>query len=309
MKTNTTPPPTISGPFDPRRVRLRRARAASTVSQADFLLSRVIGDGVDRIMAINRTFPLAVDIASHGGLFARQMFSTPGGQEKVGAIVCVEADQRAVTARSSVVAHPEEFPFAPESVSLVTAFLSLHVVNDLPGMFIQAKRALKPDGLFLATLFGGRTLQELRSVLVEAEAEITGGVAPRVMPFIDVQDGARLLQRAGFALPVADTDVVTVRYSTPFALFRDLRAMGETSVLAGAYRPLRRDVLARAVSLYAERFGDEDGKVRATFELVTVTGWAPDESQQKPLRPGSAKARLSDALGTVEQTTGEKAGG
>jgi len=191
------------------------------------------------------------------------------------------------------------------SLDLIVSALSLQMVNDLPGALAQMRRALKPDGLLLAALLGGRTLAELREALLAAESEITGGAAPRVAPVTDVRDLGALLQRAGFALPVADSDVVTVTYASPLALFADLRAMAATSVLVDRpRRPLRRDVLMRALQLYAERFALPDGRVPATFEILTMTGWVPHESQQKPLQPGSATARLAEALGTTEGKIG-----
>jgi SAM-dependent methyltransferase len=193
---------------------------------------------------------------------------------------------------------------------LAASLLALHAVNDLPGALIQIKRALRPDGLFIACLLAGQSLTELRQSLLAAEVELTGGASPRVAPFADLRDLGGLLQRAGFALPVIDSESVTVRYGDMFGLLRDLRAMGWANALSERSRkPLRRSVLLRAAELYAERFADPDGRLRATFEIVWLSGWAPHESQQKPLRPGSAKARLADALGVPEIGTGDKAGG
>ena len=200
-----------------------------------------------------------------------------------------------------VVGDLQALPLAPESTDLIVSALALHTVNDLPGTLAQIRRALRPDGLFLACLPGGQTLHELRHAFASAEAELTGGASPRVAPFADLRDLGGLLQRAGLALPVTDTDVVTVRYASMFALMADLRAMGATSSLVQrSRRPLRRDVLMRAAAIYGEKFADGDGRVRATFELIWLSGWAPHESQQKPLRPGSAKMRLAEALGTTE---------
>ncbi|MBV9903882.1 MAG: SAM-dependent methyltransferase, partial [Alphaproteobacteria bacterium] len=190
---------------------------------------------------------------------------------------------------------------------LAASILKLHTVNDLPGVLVQVRRALKPDGLFMAALFGGETLTELRQSLAAAEIEVTGGVSPRVAPFADVRDLGGLLQRAGFALPVADVERTVVRYSDFFALVRDLRVMGETNALVErSRRPMRREMLAAAMAHYAAHFADADGKLRATFDIVYLTGWAPHESQQQPLKPGSATARLADALGTAEKGAGEK---
>jgi hypothetical protein len=184
----------------------------------------------------------------------------------------------------------------------------LHWVNDLPGTLAQIRRTLKPDGLLLAVLAGGETLTELRQCLAAAESDLEGGASPRVAPFVDVRALGSLLQRAGFALPVTDVDRLTVRYSSLANLFRDLRRMGATNALIERRRkPLRRSTLARAAELYAERFADHDGRLRVTFDLLSVSGWAPHDKQQQPLRPGSAKSRLADALGAREIPAGEKA--
>jgi hypothetical protein len=199
--------------------------------------------------------------------------------------------------------------FAERSLDLVASGLSLQLVNDLPGALIQIRRALKPDGLFLGAMLGGSTLAELRTAFLVAEEEIEGGVSPRVAPFADVRDLGALLQRAGFALPVADSDIVTVTYPDPLALMRDLRAMAASNALTARRKvPLRRATLARAIAVYRARFGLSDGRVPATFEIVTLTGWAPHESQQKPLTPGSARTRLADALDAEERSAGEAAG-
>uniref|UniRef100_UPI00286DD60D methyltransferase domain-containing protein n=1 Tax=Phenylobacterium sp. TaxID=1871053 RepID=UPI00286DD60D len=199
-------------------------------------------------------------------------------------------------------ADEERLPFAFGSLDLVVSTLALHWTNDVVGALIQIRRALKPDGLFIGSMFGGATLTELRASLLSAEIELTGGAASRISPFADAYDAAGLLQRSGFALPVADVDRVTVRYAHPIKLLADLRAMGETSVLADRHpKALTKTVLARAMELYVERFAEPDGRVPATFEILTLTGWTPDASQQQPLKPGSAKMRLADALGTIEQ--------
>jgi SAM-dependent methyltransferase len=208
----------------------------------------------------------------------------------------------------AVAADEEWLPFAPESFDLVVANLSLHWVNDLPGALVQIRRALKPDGLFVGALLGGATLTELRQAFTQAEAELEGGVSPRVAPFADVRDLGGLLQRAGFALPVADSETLRVRYGDPFGLMRDLRQMGLANALLDRRRsPLRRATLLRAAQVYAERFADPDGRLPATFEIVWLSGWVPHESQRKPLRPGSATVRLADALG-VKEGTPDRAG-
>ncbi|TAL77668.1 MAG: methyltransferase domain-containing protein, partial [Beijerinckiaceae bacterium] len=191
--------------------------------------------------------------------------------------------------------------FKPESFDLAVSALALHMVNDLPGALVQIRRSLRPDGLFIGAIIGGGSLTELREALGEAEAEVTGGASPRVAPFADVRDMGGLLQRAGFALPVADSEPLNVRYDNLLALMADLRAMGATNALAERLRsPTRRQVFMRAAEIYAERFSDPDGRIRATFEVIFLSGWAPHASQQKPLAPGSARMRLADALRTKE---------
>ena len=208
-----------------------------------------------------------------------------------------------------VAADEEALPFRDASLDLVVSALSLQFVNDLPGTLVQIRRALKPDGLFMAALVGGDTLTELRQSFAAAEAEVEDGVSPRVAPFADLRDVGALLQRAGFALPVTDVDRLTVRYASPLALMHDLRRMGATNPLVERRRrPLRRATLARLMEIYGVRFADADARVRATFEILWLSGWAPHESQQQPLKPGSAATRLADALGTREQSAGEKAG-
>jgi len=210
--------------------------------------------------------------------------------------------------RPTVQASEELLPFAPERFDLVLSNLSLHWVNDLPGCLLQVRQILKPDGLFLAAMLGGGTLQELRDVLMEAELAAHGGAGPRVSPFVDLRDAGGLLQRAGFALPVVDSDTLTVTYADLPALFRDLRGMGETNaLLARPNKPLTRAALAQADELYRRRHGDREGRLKATFQVVYLTGWSPHESQQKALRPGSARARIADALEATERSAGEKA--
>lgn len=289
------------GPFEPRLVRQRKRRAVKSFRDAAFLHRRVVADLADRLEAIPRPFPRALALGG-GGLFSEEVRGRPELSARIGEIV--EADIAA-----GIEIDPEHLAFAAESFDLVVSPLLLHSVNDLPGALIQIRRTLKPDGLMLAALFGGETLNELRLSLIEAETEFTGGAGPRVAPFADLQDVAALLQRAGFALPAADRDIITVRYAEPMRLLADLRTMGETAALSERNpRALSRRVLVRAFEIYRARFSDPDGRVRATFEILTATGWAPHESQQKPLKPGSAKARLADALKTQEKSAGEKAG-
>jgi SAM-dependent methyltransferase len=289
--------------FDRVLHRRRLDRAAAPRHDADFLRRRVSLDVIDRLETVQRRFPLALDLGARRGNLA-QALAQSSAAAKID--VLIEADLSLAMSRGRpglrLVADEERLPFADESVDLVTALLTLHWTNDLVGALIQIRRALKPDGLFLGALLGGETLWELRQCLIEAEAEVLGGAGPRVSPFADGLDGAALLQRAGFALPVADLDRVRVRYQHPIALLADLRAMGETNVLRQRpRRRLTRAVLERMSALYVERHADPDGRVRATFDIINLTGWAPHESQPKPLKPGSAKMRLADALGVVEQ--------
>ncbi len=297
--------------FDPHRARARRARAAAGLGAADFLARRAAADLAERLDAVTRTFPRALDLAARGAVLAEAIAARPAVQARIGWLAACDSVAASLPGGPAArfVADIEAPPLAPESIDLILSVLALHWVNDLPGLFVQARRALRPDGLFLAAFLGGATLMELRQSLLAAEAEICGGAAMRVSPFADLSDAAALLQRAGFALPVADCDVVTARYDHLFALVRDLRAMGETAAFAERAPPLRRAVMLRAAEIYAQRFSDPDGRIRATFEIVTVTGWAPHESQQKPLRPGSARARLATALGVQEQAAGDKAAG
>ncbi len=288
--------------FDRALVRKRLARAHRQ-GFADFLVERAADDLSDRLSAITRTFPVAIDLGSPTDAAGR-ILRARAGTEHV-----IRAAQLPGCASALLVADEECLPFAEGSASLITSLLSLQSVNDLPGALIQVRRALKPDGLFIGCLFGGSTLHELKICLAQAESELEGGLSPRVAPFADVRDLGSLLQRAGMSLPVTDVETVTVRYSDPMTLLHDLRAMGLTNALRARRRTfMRRATLARALMLYAERFADPDGKVRATFDMIWLSGWAPHESQQKPLKPGSAKARLADALRTIEASTGEKAG-
>jgi SAM-dependent methyltransferase len=255
---------------------------------ADFLLRRAADDLADRIAPVLRPFPAMADVGTPGEAFAEALRRI----RPESALVRVSLDP----------VERETLPLPVESFDLVTSGMALQHANDLPGALIQIRRALRPDGLFLGCLLGGGTLTELRQSLAAAESEVTGGVSPRVFPFADVRDLGGLLQRAGFALPVTDSETVTVRYPDMFRLMADLRAMGGTNVLAERLRrPTRRAVMLRAAETYAARFADADGRIRATFELIWLSGWAPHESQQQPLKPGSAKARLADALGVGER--------
>jgi SAM-dependent methyltransferase len=295
----------MSGPprlFDRALHRKRLDRAASGFAAADFLQRRAALDLVERLETIMRDFTRAVDLSARNGAFREALAASPAAG-RIGVLVEADLSAAMLAGRGGarVVLDEELLPFAPESLDLVVSTLGLHWTNDVVGALVQIRRALKPDGLFLGALLGGSTLTELRQALTDAESEILGGAGSRVSPFADSRDAAGLLQRAGFALPVADVDRVKVSYDHPLKLLADLRQMGETNVLADRHpRALTRLLLARASEIYAERFADADGRVTATFEIVTLTGWAPHASQQQPLKPGSAKMRLADALGTVE---------
>jgi SAM-dependent methyltransferase len=292
--------------FDRNLLRLRRARARA-VGPATFLLDRVVAELSERLDPVMRTFNIAVDLGTPTDA-VRRALAVSG---KVGTLIAAEPDATQLSdAFLRVAADEEALPFADGSLDLVVSALALQFVNDLPGTLIQIRRALKPDGLLLTALIGGDSLIELREAFAQAESEIEGGLSPRVAPFADLRELGALMQRAGFALPVVDSDRLTVRYDSPFALMRDLRAMGATNILSERRRvPLKRKTLQRMAQLYADRFADADGRLRATFEIAWLSGWAPHESQQKPLKPGSATQRLADALGTKEIPAGDKAGG
>ncbi|MCK0208268.1 methyltransferase domain-containing protein [Starkeya koreensis] len=279
--------------FDARALAARRRRALALGSET-FLLDRVAEDLADRLAAVKRRFAIAADL----GTPTPALRDALAGSDMIGRLFAFGPAERADV---DAVADPEVLPFAPESLDLVVSALALQTVNDLPGALAQIRRALRPDGLLLAAFFGSGTLAELREAFAIAESDTLGGISPRVAPFADLRDLGGLLQRAGLALPVTDVDRVVVRYGDPLALLHDLRRMGAANPLTHRRRtPLLRKTLARLFEVYAERFADADGRLRATFEIAWVSGWAPHESQQKPLRPGSAKARLADALKVPE---------
>ena len=279
--------------FDRKAYALRRARTRRG------FLAEEIGEALAfRLQAVNRRFENGLELNAREEVSA---FLRPLAENWTR---CTLAASR----EADVVADEEYLPFAAESFDLIVSPLSLHATNDLPGALVQIRQALKPDGLFLGALFGGATLNELRAALTEGESETRDGASPRIFPFGDVRDLGGLLQRAGFALPVADSDRTIIRYGDFRTLAADLRALGETNVLNERSRSfMRRDVLGSAISSYASQNSDPDGRLIATFEVIYLTGWAPHESQQKPLQPGSAKTRLADALGRAELSAGEAA--
>jgi SAM-dependent methyltransferase len=292
--------------FDRRAVRRHRDRAAAGFAGHGFLVDEVADRLLERLGGVNRRFARVLDLGCHTGALARRAAAglTPD--------LVVAGDLSAAMARRApppaIALDEEALPFAPASFDLVVSALSLHWVNDLPGTLVQVRAALRPDGLFLAALLGGETLRELRLCLLEAEAAVEGGASPRVSPFADLRDAAGLLQRAGFALPVADSDTITVSWADPLALMRELRGMGETNAVAARRKEAaRRETLFAACARYRARFGTAEGRIPATFQVIYLAGWAPADTQQQPLRRGSAAHRLAEALGTTEISAGVKA--
>jgi NADH dehydrogenase [ubiquinone] 1 alpha subcomplex assembly factor 5 len=283
--------------FDRSLLRDRRRRAAAGMQNHAFLLERFRDDVVERLALIQRNFSNALVVGAQGPAIGDALALC--GLKRV---VAMDTIPDLLPPNGwAVIGDEEALPFAAATFDLIIAPLTLQLVNDLPGALLQISRCLQPDGLFIGAVLGGATLHELRRAWLEAEAEITDGASPRVAPFADVRDLGGLLQRAGFALPVVDSDAVRVRYASALALMQDLRGMGAGNVLSARRRvPVTRRLLMRACEIYAERFADADGRVAATFEVLVMTAWAPHESQQKPLKPGSATARLADALGTTE---------
>lgn len=311
MDVSPSPSADLPRLFDRALVRQRRNRAAGEFIAYDFLHARVADDLLDRVESVSRDFPVAL-VLGGGGAVGRALKTRPEAAAKIGTLI--EADlspsMAGLSAGPAVCLDEEALPVASESVDLVLSCLSLHWTNDLVGALIQINHGLKPDGFFAGALLGGATLTQLRQALLAAESELKGGAHARVSPFADAFDMAGLMGRAGFALPVSDVDRVTARYGNAFVLMRDLRKMGETSALTQRPRtPAAKALFVRTAQIYAQRFADPDGRIPASFDILHMAGWAPHESQPKPLRPGSAKARLADALGVKEQGAGEKAGG
>jgi SAM-dependent methyltransferase len=291
--------------FDRRAVRRQRERMAAALPSHDFLFREAAARLAERLDEVRRTFPVALDLGGHGGILAAAL------QGRGGIEMLIETDLAEGLVRRGrglrVVADEELLPFAPGSFDLILSCLSLHWVNDLPGALLQLRHALKPDGLLLVSLLGGDSLQELRRALLEAEAERAAGASPRVSPFADVREAGALLQRAGFALPVIDSDTITVSYPDALTLMRDLHGMGEANALTERRRAFtRRDVLLGAAARYQHLFADAAGRIPATFRIVTLTAWAPHATQPKPLRPGSAAARLAEALGALERPAAQQ---
>ncbi|MBB4009319.1 methyltransferase domain-containing protein [Allorhizobium taibaishanense] len=281
--------------FDPDLVIRNRERAlGGGDSGAGFLLDIVAQELAERLAVVERQFKAAVELHGMDGRVARACLESG----RIESLRRVETSPRFANAGETITTGTiEHLPLAEQSADLLLSPLVLHLANDTPGLLIQMRRALRPDGLLLTALPGAGTLGELRDVLLSAEIELEGGASPRVIPFADVRDMGGLLQRAGFALPVVDVETYTVRYDSIFELMRDLKAMGMTNPLrARSRKPLTRRFFVRAAELYAERHSDPDGRIRASFSIIYMSGWAPHESQPKPLKPGSAKISLADAL-------------
>lgn len=284
--------------FDRALLRRRRDRAAARIADYDFLLRDVAASLNDRLAMVKKEFPVMLDLGGAHGVLAEYL------RQRAGTQMVVTSDISPMLAAQNpqgIVADEECLPFAKSSLDAVVSNLSLHWVNDLPGALLQIRHALKPDGLFMAAVLGGETLRELRECLMQAEMALTGGASPRVSPFIDLRDMGALMQRAGFALPVVDNDIVTVDYSNALQLMQDLRGMGASNAtLNRLTKPTRKSVLMEAARLYHEKYADAQGRIPATFDIIYAIGWAPHESQPKPLQPGTAKNRLADALKVVE---------
>jgi NADH dehydrogenase [ubiquinone] 1 alpha subcomplex assembly factor 5 len=294
--------------FDRQLLRARRDRAARSFDKFDFLMIEAADRLADRLLDLSRRFDTVLDLGCHTGGLATVWPAGLKGTKLLHADLSPAMAIRAAVHGPAIACDEEALPFGAGCLDAVLSCLSMHWVNDLPGALVQIRRALRPDGMLLASMLGGDTLVELREVLSAAELEVAGGLSPRVSPFADIPDLGGLLQRAGFALPVVDSDVLTVTYDNLFALMADLRGMGESNVVLERHKiPTRRSVLMRAAEIYQERFAGSDDRIPATFQILTMTGWVPDVSQQQPLRPGSAQARLADALGTVEAPVVEKA--
>jgi len=292
--------------FDRQLLRMRRDRAAMSIGDYDFLLRDVAERLLDRLSLVKRDFARVLDLGAHHGLLADMLKNRPGTAEVFACDMSPRLAARATV--PSIVADEDFLPFRAACMDAVVSNLSLHWVNDLPGALLQIRHALKPDGLFLAAVLGGESLRELRESLMQAELAVTGGASPRISPFIDMRDMGGLMQRAGFALPVVDSDTITVDYPHALKLMQDLRGMGASNATRNRLMiPTRRAVLLEAGKIYQEKFGRLTGRIPATFQVIYAIGWNPHESQQKPLKPGTAAVRLADALRTEEVKTDDKA--
>lgn len=292
--------------FDRKVVRLHRERAAHITASkefgdANFLFMEVADRLVDRLLDVQRSFDLALDLGCHNGEIHHWLQNTPGKVKNLIQMDMAPAYAKVASKRAaSFVAEEDFLPVKPESLDLVISNLSLHWVNDLPGALAQARQSLKPDGLFIGTMLGGESLFEMRGAIMEAEIEIMGGISPRISPFADLQDVGGLMQRAGFALPVLDSEVITVTYDNLFKLATDLRNMGETNSVHERVKSCsKKQLFMRAAEIYAEKHADADGRIPASFVLLHMHGWAPDPSQQQPAQPGTGQTSLADFLITT----------
>jgi len=285
--------------FDRNRVAQARARALPEFEQYNFLFEWSKNNLIDRISDINRTFTNALQIGARGAVKQH---------DKITSLTTLDLLEKTSVNSPYICASEEFLPIASQSIDLLFSNLCLHSVNDLPGALLQIRRALKADGLFIASMLGGETLHEMRKVMAEAELEIYGGISPRISPFADKPQMGDLLQRAGFALPVVDSDIITVTYDNVFKLMKDLRGMGENNaIIARKKTPTSKAFFMSVAKKYHDKFAESDGRIVASFEVIFLLGWSPHESQQKPLKPGSAEHKLADILGTQEIKTGEKA--
>lgn len=282
--------------FDRALVAEHRRRAAELDwPHHRFLFNEVAERLAERLLDINHSFSLALDLGGRDGVFGEKLIA----MKKADRVIRTDLTEAMLdnATNAAIVADEEFLPFKENSFDLVGSVLGLHWTNDLPGALSQAARSLKPNGLFLGALFGIESLQELKACLIEAESEITGGVSPRISPFTEIKDAGSLLQRAGLALPVTDTDLITLKYEHPFALMHELRGLGETNALISRQKHFtQRRIMLRTAELYIENYADADGRIPATFQIIYMSGWAPHESQQKPIARGSAKANLRDYL-------------
>lgn len=282
--------------FDHNRIEQFRQRAFTRYgNKGDFLLVHMANDLEERLQTVDRKFARAVDLYGHTGAGTEVLMKSG----KVAAVDVVESDRRYMSGSHEFFQRGREFIDLPIArYDLAISLLSLSITNDVPGVLTQIRKSLKPDGLFLGVMSGAGTLGELRESMLQAETELYGGASPRIYPFTDIRDAGGLLQRAGFAMPVSDVENLIVRYDTAFHLMEDLRAMGmQNALIARSRRPVTKHFFERVAEIYAERFSDPDGRIRASFSFIWLSGWAPDKNQQKPLRPGSAKISLIDVLG------------
>ena len=297
--------------FDRQALRQHQNRATRSLDDFSFLFEEIGNRLIERLDDVTRAFPTVVDLGSHGGMLSQPLSRRAGTQQVFSTDAAAGMLERGCHQQARILGCDEEaLPFADSSLDLVVSSLSLHWVNDLPGTLVQIRRALKPDGLFLAALFGGHTLHELRQCLLEAESEVEGGASPRISPFVDIRDMGMLMQRAGFALPVIDCDTIPVTYDSALKLMKDLQGMGESNILTERRQTFsRRETLLRAAERYERMFANDTGRLTATFQIIWVSGWAPAATQPKALRPGTATHSLAEALGAtvcgLDDTTGK----